>query len=108
MNITTTVSTEIRADMARSRVTQADLAKRLGVSQPAVSRRLNGELPWDLDQLESICALFDAPLGRYLPPRHRGSEQGFDKLAWTAVTDLAAARRSKRPAFPPHADRRAA
>lgn len=40
--------------MARKRVTGTTLAQALGVSQPTLSRRLNGHIPFDLDELEVV------------------------------------------------------
>lgn len=44
----------IRAEMARSNTTQHDVARRLGISQAAVSRRLRGEIPFDADELIAL------------------------------------------------------
>lgn len=37
--------------MARQRITQAVLASHIGLSQTAVSRRLTGEVPFDVNEL---------------------------------------------------------
>lgn len=45
------VTDNIRAEMARRRVTQKDLANLLGLSQSRVSARISGKSPWQLDDL---------------------------------------------------------
>lgn len=44
----------VRAEMARKRISQTKLAESLGWSQGAVSRRLSGRVALDLDELERI------------------------------------------------------
>lgn len=43
--------------MARRRVTQSDLASALNMSQPAVSRRLNGTVDFTVSELTTVAAL---------------------------------------------------
>jgi transcriptional regulator with XRE-family HTH domain len=50
------VAAEIRAALARQRVTQSVLADRLGVSQAWVSRRLSGEVPLTIADITQIAA----------------------------------------------------
>jgi len=52
------VTENIRALMARRGVRQPQIMALLGLSQPAVSRRLNGQLAWDIDELETIGIAF--------------------------------------------------
>lgn len=51
----------IRAEMARQRVPQIALAKHLGLSQAAVSRRLNGLTAFDVNELVSVATLLKVP-----------------------------------------------
>ena len=53
------MSAEIRALMGRHRVTQTALAEYLGMSQSALSERLNGHVPWDIDDLVGIADRFE-------------------------------------------------
>lgn len=55
---------EIRAEMARYQLTQHALAKRLGWTQPYLSRRLMGHVPLSLDDVEAIAAELDVPIRR--------------------------------------------
>lgn len=52
----------VRAEMARQRVSQAMLGKHLGISQAAVSAKLLGKTPFTIDQLASVAALLGVPL----------------------------------------------
>lgn len=56
----------VRAEMARRRITQEMLAPILGISQPALSRRLRGQLPFDLDELEALARFLDVDPSRFL------------------------------------------
>lgn len=60
------VATEVRAELARQRKTQAELAAHLGISQMAVSRRLNSEVGMDFDELDSIARWLGVPFGQFL------------------------------------------
>lgn len=53
------VADEIRAWLGRRRMSQAQLARELGVSAPWVSYRLGGTQPIDLNDMERICAVLD-------------------------------------------------
>jgi transcriptional regulator with XRE-family HTH domain len=61
------VATEIRAEMARQRITQMALAARLGRSQPYVCRRLTGEVAFDLAELELVAEALGVPLSQFMP-----------------------------------------
>jgi transcriptional regulator with XRE-family HTH domain len=50
----TGVAEEVRVMLARKRVSGLQLAERIGHSQAYVSRRLNGETAFDVDDLERI------------------------------------------------------
>jgi len=57
---------EIRAELARQDITQDDLAHRVGMSPSALSRRLAGLQPFELQELEGIAAALGVPAKRYL------------------------------------------
>lgn len=61
------VAAEVRAQMGRRRITQGQLAKALGMSQAAVSRRLTGELPFDLDDVLVMAQRFNVALSDLIP-----------------------------------------
>lgn len=60
------VAAEVRALMGRHRVSQTGLASVLGMSQSAMSRRLNGEQPFDLDELVKVARYFGVTLAGLL------------------------------------------
>lgn len=53
------VAANIRAELARQRVSQAQVAERLGLSQAAVSRRLSGQTPFEIDEVAEVASLLD-------------------------------------------------
>ncbi len=55
------VADAVRAELARSRQSQAALGLALGRSQPYVSRRLNGRLPFTVDEVEHIAHFLGVP-----------------------------------------------
>lgn len=54
MSVTDRVASNIRAEMARRRVSQREVAERLGVSQQSLSYRLTGRTPFDVGELAAI------------------------------------------------------
>lgn len=56
------VGAEVRALMARQKRSAAEVADVLGISAPAVYRRLSGEVPLNVDELERLAAMFEVPL----------------------------------------------
>lgn len=63
---TVAVADNIRAEMARKRVTQQTVAEHLGVSQPAVAARMSGKTPLDVNELFAIADLLDVPASQLL------------------------------------------
>jgi len=57
---------EIRAQLARSRRTQAELADHLGLSNAAVSRRLSGFTPIDVNEIEAIADFLGVPASQLM------------------------------------------
>lgn len=57
----TAVSREVRAEMARQRVTQERLADLVGLSAGQVSRRLSGRIPLTLQDLDLFAAALSLP-----------------------------------------------
>lgn len=56
------VADEVRAAMARRRMSQMGLAELLGRSQAFVSRRLTGEIAFNVNDLAKIAEALDVPL----------------------------------------------
>jgi transcriptional regulator with XRE-family HTH domain len=63
---TATTGANVRAEMVRRGISQTALASRLGMSQAAVSKRLRGETPFDINELAQIAAALDVTLDRLL------------------------------------------
>ena len=66
------VAAEVRAAMGRTRYTQTRLADQIGMSQAALSRRLRGEVAFDINELSAVAAAMDITLSELLP---EGKEQ---------------------------------
>jgi transcriptional regulator with XRE-family HTH domain len=70
------VAEEIRVQLARKRMSQAELARRLAVSGPWLSYRLTGKQPIDLNDLDAIAtALGVTPRELLVPVKTRSTEQ---------------------------------
>lgn len=63
------VAAEVRAELARQQMSQSELAKRLGVAQQTVSRRMTGEVPFDIAELATIAELLGVPMSQLLGER---------------------------------------
>ena len=61
------VAAEVRAEMARRKVSQTDVAQWLGVAQATVSRRVTGEVAFDVAELEKIAALLGVAVQQFIP-----------------------------------------
>lgn len=69
------VAEEIRALMARRRLSGVQLAAQIDKSQGYLSRRLNGVQPFDVDDLEAIAGVLGVPVSALLRPPGIGSHQ---------------------------------
>lgn len=63
------VADEVRGGMARARVTQTQLAAALGLSQPAISRRLQGKVDFTVSELRDVAAMLGVPISQLLDER---------------------------------------
>jgi transcriptional regulator with XRE-family HTH domain len=63
----TGVAEEVRVMLARKRVSGLQLAERIGHSQAYISRRLNGETAFDVDDLERIAIALGVTVYDLLP-----------------------------------------
>lgn len=62
LDITSAINLEIRARMIKARINQKDLADRLQLAQPAVSKRLTGQTDWRLGELAETADALGVPL----------------------------------------------
>jgi transcriptional regulator with XRE-family HTH domain len=53
------VAGAVRAEMTSQHRTQTALADLLGVSRPTIAKRLSGETPFDLVEIERVAAWLD-------------------------------------------------
>lgn len=56
-------SAEVRAAMARKRVSGAQLSAKIEMSQSYLSKRLRDDFPFTLNDVEAICKALDEDLG---------------------------------------------
>jgi transcriptional regulator with XRE-family HTH domain len=63
-----TVAAEVRAEMARQRRSQADIAAGLGWTQAFLSRRLNDDVAFSTDEIERLAGALGIPLSQLVTP----------------------------------------
>lgn len=61
------IAAEIRAELARRKVSQVKIAALLDISQAGVSRRLRGETPLDVNELVKIADFLEVPAAHFIP-----------------------------------------
>jgi hypothetical protein len=66
------VADEVRAEMARSRVTGTTLAQSVGMSNATLSRRLSGAIPFNLDELSAVATRLGLTVTELLARAERG------------------------------------
>jgi transcriptional regulator with XRE-family HTH domain len=62
----TTVAANVRAELARHRISQTSVAKHLGVSRQNVAQRLNGNVDFRISELITIAELVGIPVTTFL------------------------------------------
>lgn len=60
------VAGEVRAALAREGKPQRFVAEVLCLSQPAVSRRMRGEVPFDVAELHKLADVLGVPVGDFV------------------------------------------
>lgn len=53
------IGARVRGLMAERKITQERVADHLGLKQPAIARRLSGEVPFDVNELSQVAGLLD-------------------------------------------------
>lgn len=56
------VAANVRAELARADKSQEDAAAELRVSRSAFGRRMTGEVPFDVVELDRLAAFLDVPV----------------------------------------------
>jgi len=67
------VAAEVRAMKGRRNVTSKAIAERIGLTEMALSRRMNGTTPFSIGELQLLVRLFKCDLDELLP--HLDSNQ---------------------------------
>lgn len=67
------VAREVRAEMARQRVTHRQVADRLGLSQVQVSKRLRGQIEFRPSELDAVADFLGVPVTQFLPTPERAA-----------------------------------
>lgn len=89
------IAEEIRALLARKRVSASKLARLMGVTQPYISRRLTGETALDVDDLDRIARALEVTVVDLLPREIR-SQTTVAKVQM-AVRPMSGRPRDSRP-----------
>lgn len=55
--------------MAVNNITQTALAKELGLSTQSINLKVNGKVPWTLEQIAVICEKYDISADIFLPQK---------------------------------------
>lgn len=61
------VAANVRAEMARRKISQRALADKIGISHASIYRRLRGELAFDVDELGAIADALGIDVRALLP-----------------------------------------
>lgn len=61
LDLSTLAVDNIRAEMARRRMSQRDIAEAVGISQPSLSQKLANKRPIDLGELAAIAQALGVP-----------------------------------------------
>ena len=56
------VAANVRAELARRRLTGVAVARELGLTQPAMSRRLTGDVPFTAVEVWRLSQILDVPI----------------------------------------------
>lgn len=59
------VAAEVRAELARQKISGRELARRIDRNQVWVARRLNGEVPITADELREFAFILGKPIAQF-------------------------------------------
>lgn len=84
--LTNHIAAEIRAEMARQRITQTQMAAALGMSQPALSRNLNGRA-LTVDFIVKVSRVLHVPMTQLIgDPDERVSDYSCNRNESSMLT----------------------
>lgn len=81
MDYNENVAGEVRAAAGRRRMSSAHLARELGMSEMAMSRRMSGKMPFRVDELAQLADILGVEVIDLLPPRVTGGYSGTVGIA---------------------------
>lgn len=82
------VAEEVRVTLARRRLSASELARRMGVTQPYISRRLTGDITISIDDLEKMADALEVEITALLPKK-------VDRLTYATLPGRLAPRSGK-------------
>lgn len=88
---------EIRVLLVRRRTSARKLAAQIGLSQSAMSARLTGHTPIDLNELQQIAAALDVPIVDLLPRQEVSRKSNFASLTSPQPATVATRTAEARP-----------
>jgi transcriptional regulator with XRE-family HTH domain len=91
------VAGEVRAHLARARLSGRQAALQLGWTQPYMSRRLTGDIPFDVADLEAIADLLGIPVATLF-------DQGPNDGNWGLSPQVSARSALTRKCTPVHSE----
>lgn len=80
------IAEEIRVMLARRKMNASELARRMGVTQPYISRRLTGDIALDVDDLVRIAAVLGMEIAEFFPRAGRVVVTGGARRSGRQVT----------------------
>ncbi|MBO2459357.1 helix-turn-helix domain-containing protein [Actinomadura violacea] len=78
------VAAEVRAQLARRRISGRRAALTMGWTEHYMSRRLTGKTPLDVNDLAAIAAVLNVPISTFIAPLDSGyapSRKGADSVS---------------------------
>ena len=73
-SLSSRVAAEVRSQTAKRGLKQVDIANLLNMSQPQISLRLRGKVPFRLDELEALATHFGIDPAELMPRRPGGAQ----------------------------------
>jgi hypothetical protein len=77
------VASEVRALLARKRISVSEAARRLGVGQSWLHRRVVGEIPFDVGEISAVADLLETPVETFFAGTgNAGTGEGIRKRSF--------------------------
>lgn len=69
------VAAEVRAELARQRISAIELAQRLPLSLSTLQRRLSGDIPFDVEEICMVAKVLNVSPGQFFPAHYIGERK---------------------------------